>query len=519
MNKTFNINLAGQIFHINDDAYEKLFTYLQSLNNIYQNEAGGDEIIRDIESRIAEIFLEDQIKIITTPQVEKVIAMLGRPEQHRNDTQDYTSENTRTYDNEPAKKKLFRDGDQKIIAGVCSGLAQYLGLNDPLWVRLFFIILVFGGIGGGFLLYIVLWIIVPEAVTASEKLQMKGAPINIDNIEKNVKDGINNVSDSFKNFDSKGTFRQISSGIIDAVIVLIKFVFQFFKAIFLFVFIAISSVLVFVLFTSGFAIFAALPALADGLFSSHFIAYSAIISLVVLFGIIILFLILLPFHVFSKNIRPFKRPVGISMGMIALLAFIITGLGVADTARQFAIKEKIQIEDTLIHDVTNKNLVITGIDNPHFFEPDINIGWMTNNWKITNNGVINQIVKINIKQSADDNIHISEEISARGKSKSDAIKNAENVIYQYQQTDNKISFNKYLESAKNPTKFRVQSVEITLYVPEGEIVNFENANELVDMQAHRKGYSYDRRSRIEDTTWIMNNGHLIPYDKSENEIL
>lgn len=184
MKKTININLSGQIFHIDEDAYEVLQQYLEQLRKYFSADPGHDEILADIEARIAEMFsqrLGTTRQVVTLQDTQEVIAVMGRPEQITNGD----AEATAAAESPKVIRRLFRDPDHRVLGGVCSGISAYFGI-DPVWLRLAFVVaLIF--FGTGVLLYLVLWIVMPEARTASDKLMMRGEPINISNIEKSFK--------------------------------------------------------------------------------------------------------------------------------------------------------------------------------------------------------------------------------------------------------------------------------------------------------------------------------------------
>ncbi|SFN65236.1 Phage shock protein PspC (stress-responsive transcriptional regulator) [Paenimyroides ummariense] len=191
MNKTVTINIAGLVFHIDEDAYNKLDSYIQAVRNSIQQES-EDEIIADIEARIAELFserIDPQTGVIRMNNVDEVINIMGKPE-------DYIIE-----DDEPVRpnnfsttqksyKKIYRDGEKRILGGICSGLAHYFNI-DPVWMRIIFILLFFL-YGLSFVIYLILWVIIPKAVTVADVLEMKGEPVNISNIEKQFREGVNN---------------------------------------------------------------------------------------------------------------------------------------------------------------------------------------------------------------------------------------------------------------------------------------------------------------------------------------
>ena len=169
MKKIININLSGRVIPIEDSAYEKLQAYIESLRRYFSHEEGRDEIINDIESRIAELMNEKIRKgasSVTDADIDEIIASMGRPEDFDADAADTTEASQReqqqyTYAETKAKKKLYRDSSDKFVGGVCSGIAAYLNV-DPAIVRILFAIITFGGFGLGFLAYILLWIILPE---------------------------------------------------------------------------------------------------------------------------------------------------------------------------------------------------------------------------------------------------------------------------------------------------------------------------------------------------------------------
>ncbi len=197
MNKVFNINLGGYPFTIDEDAYKHLDTYLATIHNHFEQSDGYSEITTDIEVRMAELF-QEQLKgreIVTMGDVEAAIQIMGTPADFGAEALDDASEpkkqkNKKKYH---TGKRLFRDTDDKIIGGVCSGIAAYFGIQDPLWVRIAFVII---GLTAGFgiPMYIILWIIIPEAQSAADRLAMRGRPINVSNIAEMIEEEVENIS-------------------------------------------------------------------------------------------------------------------------------------------------------------------------------------------------------------------------------------------------------------------------------------------------------------------------------------
>ena len=168
MKKIININLSGRVIPIEDSAYEKLQAYIESLRRYFSNEEGRDEIINDIESRIAELMSEKIRKgadSVTEADVDEIITTMGRPEDFEAaeretvaGAQQKASAAEETY---PTKKRgrLYRDSSDKILGGVASGIANYLDI-DPAVMRILMLLFVFTA-GFGILLYIILWIVLP----------------------------------------------------------------------------------------------------------------------------------------------------------------------------------------------------------------------------------------------------------------------------------------------------------------------------------------------------------------------
>lgn len=190
MKKALQISIAGTLFTIEEDAYAALEKYLSSIRAHFDSTPGSADIISDIESRIAEQFQEIGTRIVTLTDVETVMATMGTVADFGStaDTKDSTSSAPKE------SKKLYRDLDRKIVAGVCAGMASYIGI-DPLWVRIVFALITILTHGFGIIIYIILALAIPAARTASQKLEMEGTPVTLDTISKNVKEKAAEISE------------------------------------------------------------------------------------------------------------------------------------------------------------------------------------------------------------------------------------------------------------------------------------------------------------------------------------
>jgi hypothetical protein len=182
MNKTVSISLAGFSFMIEEQAYEKLNKYLHALRNSLEKDE-ADEVMYDIEIRIAEIFREnlDKREVVNSDDVEKVIAQLGTPEAIEGQSEENAE---RENPQEKTRKELFRDMKKGKIAGVCAGLAQYFGMDISLMRIIWILVFIFTVGFVSVVAYVILWVVLPEAETASDFLKMQGKPINFDSLKE-----------------------------------------------------------------------------------------------------------------------------------------------------------------------------------------------------------------------------------------------------------------------------------------------------------------------------------------------
>ena len=222
MKKTLTVNLGGTVYHIDEDAYNLLDNYLNNLRYHFRKEEGADEIVRDMETRIAELFdeyIRTGLQVITVEQVEAVIARMGNPEDLNTDDDEEKKETEQhAYDNGPARR-LFRNPDDRILGGVLSGLSAYFGW-DVTWIRIG--VLVLGCFVHGLILaYLIAWIIIP---LATEKLQMRGEPINMENIGRTVTEGFDKVNDYVHSEKPRSFLHQLGNAIVKIAGFIIKFV-------------------------------------------------------------------------------------------------------------------------------------------------------------------------------------------------------------------------------------------------------------------------------------------------------
>ena len=201
MNKIIKINLAGQAVSIDEQAYESLSQYMRSLEKHFVNTESGKEILEDIEARIAELFFATlrSNDFISEIHVQEAITLMGTAQDMGAEDND-ESQDSQAY-KDPKRKKLFRDKEDAIFGGVCSGIGAYYGL-DTIAVRIMFILLVMLA-GAPIVAYIILWAIIPAAITAQDRYRMHGDASTISDIANNIREEATNVSSNLRNEASK----------------------------------------------------------------------------------------------------------------------------------------------------------------------------------------------------------------------------------------------------------------------------------------------------------------------------
>ena len=211
MNKTININLANVFFHIDENAFMQLDKYLKTIEQYLSKEQSKEEILQDIEARIAELFKESMAhenQVITLSQVNAMIEVMGEPEVYKIDDEEDSTSSSKPM----SAKKLYRDVDRNYIGGVSAGLNYYLGLN-LLLIRFIWIVSALSSFGATVIIYGILWAIIPPARTTAQKLDMQGEPVNLSNIEKKVKESYSKFADKVGDIDYDRYSQQTKSGL------------------------------------------------------------------------------------------------------------------------------------------------------------------------------------------------------------------------------------------------------------------------------------------------------------------
>jgi len=504
MNKTVNINLAGTFFHIDEDAYGKLTRYLEAIKRSFTNPQGQDEIIKDIEARIAELFSEklDTIKqVITIKELDEVITIMGQPEDYAVDEEIF-DETPPSQKHHTAKgyKKLFRDMDNKYIGGVSSGMGHYVGI-DAIWVRLLWILLTIFTSGTFILIYIIFWILVPEAKTVADKLTMTGEPVNISNIERKFKENYDDLADKIKNADYDKYGQRIKTGSETFFDTLGKFIMAVLTVFVKF----IGVILILVAATTLIGLFIGLFITGiSGFFGTWYTDFFNIVndtavpiwllSLMIFFaiGIPFFFLFILGLKILMDNLKSIGRVTKLSLLGLWLLCVIgLSIFGILQASEQAYEGNVLRSEPLNIK--PQDTLYISMVSNDTYERDMRRKSGMQVKYDENDNQVLySNDVRLIVKSTKDSVASITVDKKARARDYLIAKNKAEAIAYNYALDGNHLKLDGYfITSVKE--KYRGQEIQITLYLPIGTILN-----------ADRNTHSYHRNSsRHRD---ILNNG-------------
>jgi phage shock protein PspC (stress-responsive transcriptional regulator) len=593
MKKIININLSGRVIPIEYSAYEKLQSYIESLRRYFANEEGRDEIINDIESRIAELMNEKVRKgsaAITDTDINEIIASMGRPEDFdaaetveaatasskQSAGQDYS------YTERKTRRRLYRDSSDKFIGGVCSGIANYLN-TDPAIIRILFAIITFGGFGLGFLVYIllwmilpdkdlegfagkrlyrnpddrviggvagglaayfnirtstmrlifaapialsillsildgvswrhnfdffpniffgslsgtfilayiVLWIVLPEAHSPYEKMEMRGEKVDVNSIRQNVKEGMGNVKDRVKdwseevkesaqNFSTRAkefastrgktfaaevneTVRRRGGGLGHAIGILFKVFFLFIAG------------------TIAFALFVALIALIFGgvaWWPINDFLWTSKWQQIYAWGTLIFFLAvpLIGFIIWVirriLRVRSRNSYLGWTFGFLWTIGWVAAILLAASISSDFRVYRDVKTEITTSQPSKGKMIVVVS-------QPELQytggFSWINDDaegWDLSSDTGRLSTVKFHFMKSNDSDYHVILRKYSYGRTTGEAQRRAEKIQYYVSSKDSVLDLgNGY--TIDRESKFRGQQVEIEIQVPAGKKIRFD----------------------------------------------
>lgn len=523
MKKTLSINISGLIFNIDEDAYLRLNQYTESIRNHFGSTEGNQDIISDIESRIAELLqpkITEQKQVICIADVEEVIAALGQPSEMDESESEAEKQEEKKKSNH--RKRLFRDPDNKKLGGVAAGIGQYFSL-DPLWVRLVFVIL-FLTSGVGFFVYIALWIFIPEAVTTADKLEMRGEPVNVATIEQSIKKEYESVKGTFNEYANEareGLNRtgkkagQTAGRLNDPVMQIIRGIARFFGILFGLLFLTIGLALTLVagslflgwndfdIWSDAELPFAGGEQLWELLFSSPLSASIAPLAIGVLVAVPLIMLVYAGLRLIAGE--TFKIP---GLGNIA------TGLWIASVIGLFYVGMTLLVDVKEQHFFEGQKKKLVSPQEKTFYLMALDDG-VKNGTEITafdeqfflRNGKLFGTPRVYFDCEKNGSGFVEIERRARGKNREMSRERAEGIIFDYQLSDTSLVISPCFGFGTD-NKLRQQKIWVNISLPEGKIVSIPKNLKQVFSGSLR--YEIEERAGAENL-WIMTNEGLKPY--------
>lgn len=515
MKKTLNINIGNSIFHLEEDAFEHLTSYLIEVKQHFGKSADDFEIVSDIENRIAEMFtemLETQGKqVIELGDVETVIALMGSVKdfEEQPETTDYSAE----YANRPGERKIYRDTEDGMVAGVCSGLSHYMNIDVSI-LRIVAVLTVLLG-GSGFIAYLILWIAIPKALSRADKMAMKGEAVNLQGFKKNFEEELSSLHGNLRNAGDhlQPMMKRSGTFATEFVEVLGNFMKGTGRSIFKFIAIVIVIAGSLALLAGLIAIAAMLGfydasisqvfpmSIVDASYFSTFIIAAAIVFIIPLVGLI-LFSVRVAFNTAAINKT-------ISYGLLLIwLAGVSVGIFyVAKTVTEF--KEEAEFTQNIplktYPEYTlslNKAMFFTKADSLRY-----QLDGADNTGKIIQNGGSDHFsmpknVRIVIERSGDNESLITKGYRSSGVNFETALYQAKNIQYDFLQKDSLLTFSPQLH-LKTKANWRDQRIEIVLRVPVGTRLNIDR-----ELDRYIQNYSLWSCDTEDDND---NDNHELPY--------
>ncbi|NLR64975.1 PspC domain-containing protein [Chitinophaga varians] len=506
MKKIININLSSRLIPIEDSAYEALRQYLDSLKSYFSKEEGGDEIVADIESRIAELF-QDKLKkgahCITDEDVAAVKVSMGTPEQF----DDAPGSGAQSQDSNAdqfvprPRKRLYRDPENKVLSGVCGGLGAYFNV-DPVIFRIIFVLLAVGGFGTGVLVYFILWVATPSADTAAEKLEMRGEKVDLNNIRATIqeelssmKDQMKNVGKDFQNF-SQGRGKQVGNDLerffvnlaqgLGKVLVFVTKGFFYFLAVVILICLIVTGIAIAI---SSAALFPLKNLLLTAHSAQSYLFWPAI---VLLLGIPVVALLIFIVRKLT-GVKQGSRYAGYTLVFLWLLGLVFAGIVGASLAKDFRRRSNLPAEVVAIQQPTQQKLILRvapGIFNGNDFS------WFDDNLIVADDTTMINIVKLRVEKSTTDSFRVEVYRYSQGRTLQQANRLAGDIQFAIRQQDSVLYIPQGFSLPPHST-FRGQRLVVVFKVPVGKNLEIDD-----DIYRHFSFDKYGRRYNDEDDWYI-----------------
>lgn len=517
MKKTVKINISGVFFNMDEDAHEILQNYLASVNRKFASGQEGKEIIADIESRIAEILqskINEQKQVISKEDIDEIIQIMGKPDDFESERESNTYQTT---------KRLYRDAQNRILGGVCSGMGAYFNV-DPLIFRIIFIILLFAwGVAG--LIYIVLWALLPAAYTTAQRLEMRGESMSISDIEKNVRSEFESVKSNLNNYRNTKDYERNRNALENLVHAIGQIILVFFKV--------IGGIIGFAMIVAGVGLLIGLTGWLivgeafmpwNNVFIDNQLVYNDMLhsfldpQTIWIFSIAALLIVFIPLVAiiygglklllrFKINDKPFAA-IGFvlwvaSILVVAALSFSkvkMLAISVRDTEKP---EISIPANKTFYLKATKDSTLETS--KYYIFDDEFSVTYDKQNKKI-----LYALPEIDIVRANDGKLSIEIEKEGRGPNRENALENTRQIHYSCNQQDSIILFDAYFP-LENLKIWSFPEVDVTVSVPEGYVIYIDESikNQIDYFETEEYICKDDRTGKY----WIMTKEGFVEREK------
>jgi len=508
MEKTIKINIAGVIFQINEDGFELLRDYLQSINNRLKNVTGGNEMIEDIEARIAEIFQSApswKTGVISTEDVEEMMSVMGTPDEIAGET---GSESSYSY-TRPRQKRLYRDSENSIIGGVCSGLGAYLRI-DPVWIRILFVLFSIVYLSGLFV-YIILWIALPRASTPFQRKEMHDPPPSHKDVSEKINQEFKSLKENVQRTAGSDTGRKVGNAFnevfkafgkffvilfrIIIALIGVTFIISGFSLLFSFIIIAFFNTTAFmsnVFDTEVFHLPDFLSFVIDPALTPWLMVLSSIVIMLPLIGIIY-WGIRMVFQFRAKDLV-------LNISMLILWIVSVTALSLLLFSEGISFSNSGRTTEEVILPASD-TLYIRSDNNLSALDYDREVHLPFEDFALFLNEedrIIYGRPEIDI-YPAEDEAKMQIVKYSNGRSRSDAMEKADNLDYGYNSVGDNILFDEYFTIPEG-NRWSGAYIKVKLYIPEGKCLFIEEEIEdIFDSYIGNGVYSYE----LGDGYWRM----------------
>jgi phage shock protein PspC (stress-responsive transcriptional regulator) len=485
MNKILNINLGGYALTIDDDAYVYLQAYLESIRRRFSESEGRDEIVSDIETRLGEIISQrmGNRTIVMLPDVEEAASVMGKPEDFGSDEHAETKKTNNSRTTPPpvrTGKRLFRDEEDAVVGGVCSGLAAYFGIQDPVWMRLAFVLMVFLSFGFWVPAYLLLWILVQPAKSAADRLAMRGEPVNVDNIAREIEEGFERLGTKVNEFGAQSA-KKGTSGAQNAMNTGVTAIGQMFGFMVRFIakFATVIAFIIAIALFLGFGgawIASILALITAAPFVDYFSPFSGPVTwlgfanLFFLMGIPVVAFALFFVRILFKTRVPnwLHGSIWLFWTLNLISAVVLVSYASKEYRQSSSVSKPINLSNLNADTLRVEGISVNGeYNDAHwgFNQDDVRL----NDWSLE----MNDMVDIRVRRSSSSQFECFQIITARGTSREDAMDNANQTIFEVQSQGNKLRVPLSFAIQKG-RKFKGQKIKIVIGVPEGKYITFDD---------------------------------------------